>query len=213
MKQQTIIKDDKWVWPIIDEASYGAQTEQNRLIEILLPYLNSKKIMIQAGGNCGLTPNQFSEYFDIIYTFEPDPINFYCLVQNISKSNVIKMQACLGSTNKMVNTQQLLRNNIPHDIGGVYINDEGFTPVFRIDDFDLPYCDLIQLDIEGYEYEALLGAINTIKKYKPVLCIEIYDEWLSRYNRTENEIVDFLSKYGYKHVSSYHADRIFVATK
>lgn len=213
MKQATTIKNDKWTWPISDQVSFEAQITQNKLIENLLPYVDNKRIMVQAGGNCGLIPSAFSEYFDVIYTFEPDPVNFYCLVQNVNNPNVIKIQGCLGDSNKMLSTQQLLRNNMPHDIGGVHISGEGFTPVFKIDDLNLPYCDLIQLDIEGYEYKALLGAINTIEKYKPTLCIEIYHEWLARYNNTENEIMDLLFKYGYKHVSDYYADKIFVCTK
>jgi hypothetical protein len=210
MKQHTLIKDNKWVWPASDEASYDVQIKQNGLVETLLPFLKDKRLMIQAGGNCGLVPNAFSEHFDIIYTFEPDPINFYCLIQNITNSNVIKIQGCLGNDNTPVNVQQLLRDDMPHDIGGVHVNGVGLTPVFRIDNLNLPYCDLIQLDIEGYEYEALLGGIKTIEKYKPVLCIEVCEEWLNRYNNTENNIRDLLSKYGYTHIMDYHQDKIFI---
>jgi hypothetical protein len=31
---------------------------------------------------------------------------------------------------------------------------------------------LIKLDIEGYEYKAFLGAVKTIKKFKPIIYIE-----------------------------------------
>jgi FkbM family methyltransferase len=213
MKQYTTIKDDKWVWPISDEASYAAQIEQNGLIHNLLPHVENKKIAIQAGGNCGIVPSAFSEHFDAVYTFEPDPINFYCLVQNASNENVIKIQGCLGNDKTTVNVQQLLRANLPHDIGGVHVNGLGFTPVFRIDDLNLPYCDLIQLDVEGYELNALLGAVETIEKYKPLVCVEVYGEWLGRYNNTENDVIEFLYNHGYKHIMHYHADKIFKYSK
>ena len=31
---------------------------------------------------------------------------------------------------------------------------------------------LIKMDVEGYENKVLLGAIKTIKKYKPVIYVE-----------------------------------------
>jgi len=39
---------------------------------------------------------------------------------------------------------------------------------------DLPKPDLIKIDIEGMEYNALLGMAETLSKYKPLLYIEIH---------------------------------------
>ena len=40
---------------------------------------------------------------------------------------------------------------------------------------------VIQLDVEGYEKEVLLGAVNTIKKWKPIIILEVNpgDEFLN----------------------------------
>ena len=42
----------------------------------------------------------------------------------------------------------------------------------RIDDLNLQQCDLIHLDVEGYEEKVINGALETIKKFKPVVIVE-----------------------------------------
>jgi len=210
MKNQVIIKEEKYMWPAYDENSWESQNQFKDLHSHILPYVKNKNIMIQAGGNCGFMLDHFVEHFNVIYTFEPDPVNFYCLNQNITSPKVIKMQCCLGNNTNPVAVQQLIRPDRPNDTGGVHVNGEGFIPTIKIDNLNLPGCDLIQLDIEGYELEALLGAIDTIKKYKPVLCIEFCEKWLNRYNSNSEKIMNLLLDLGYKQVDEYGVDKIFI---
>jgi FkbM family methyltransferase len=210
MKHLTTIKDNKWVWPANDENSWPGQNEFQDLAKWVLPHVKEKNIMIQAGGNCGFMLSNFVEHFNTIYTFEPDPINFYCLNQNVTSQNVIKMQCCLGNDTTPVTTQHLIRPDRPNDIGGVHISGAGFTPSVVIDNLSLPGCDLIQLDVEGYELNALLGAENTIKKYSPVLCIEFCEKWLNRYNTSSNKILGLLEEWGYIQADEYGVDKIFI---
>ena len=46
----------------------------------------------------------------------------------------------------------------------------------------------IKIDIEGYEHEAIQGGINTIKKYEPILMIEVNEKTL---NHIETDKRDF----------------------
>jgi len=204
------LKDEKWVWPLYDEATYDRQKNDKKLFDVLNKYITNKRIMIQAGGNCGLLLSTFTDHFNFIYTFEPDPVNFYCLTQNVSSNHVSKIQACLGKSNGTTKVQQLVRPDKPHDTGGVHICGDGYLPLLSIDSLNLPECDLIQLDVEGYELNALLGAIETIKKYKPVLCIEFCEKWLNRYDSTSDDILEVISGLGYKLVDEYGVDKIFV---
>jgi len=210
MKNATVLKDNKWTWPASDENSWEGQNKHLDLVDHILPFLKGKEVMIQAGGNCGLLLSTFVDHFNSIYTFEPDPINFYCLTQNIATDNVYKIQACLGNTNGTTKVQQLIRPGKPHDTGGVHICGDGYLPLLSIDSLNLPNCNLIQLDIEGYEYNALQGAINTIKKYKPVLCIEFCEKWLNRYESTSEDIMQLVDSLGYELVDEYGVDKIFV---
>lgn len=210
MRNDVILKDDKWYWPKIDENSWEGQNNTKDLHKVVMKYVKNKNTMIQAGGNCGFILSQFTNYFDAIYTFEPDPLNFYCLCNNIPSSNVYKIQACLGNEQETVQTQQLIRVNKAHDIGGVHVNGEGFTPTIVIDNLNLKYCDLIQLDVEGYELKALKGAYNTIKKHKPVLCIEFCEKWLNRYNTNGEVVHKLLDDLNYKLIDCYGVDKIFI---
>lgn len=209
MKNEVVVKEGGWIWPKDDENSWQGQVKQGDLVKYILPYIKNKRVMIQAGGNCGLILSTFVEHFDNVYTFEPDPINFYCLNQNVTAPNVIKMQCCLGKENLPVNVQQLDRPGRLRDTGGVHIKGLGVTPTITIDNLNLPACDLIQLDVEGYELNALQGAVETIKKYHPVLCVEFCEAWLNRYETTSESVTTFLSNLGYSQISSYGVDRIF----
>ncbi len=210
MKNKVTLKENKWVWPIIDENSWEGQNNLTELSNKILPFLKSKKLMVQAGGNCGFLLSTFIEHFDTIYTFEPDPVNFYCLNQNVTSPKVIKLQSCLGNVPYPVKTQQLIREGRKHDIGGVHVNGDGVTPTLTIDSLNLPYCDLIQLDVEGYELNALKGAVKTINKFNPVLCIEFCEKWLNRYDTSSQHIFDFMSEINYIEVESYGVDKIFI---
>lgn len=52
-----------------------------------------------------------------------------------------------------------------------FFYDQIIVNTIKIDNLNLKP-DLIKLDIEGCEYKALLGAIKTIKKFRPIIYIE-----------------------------------------
>ena len=53
-------------------------------------------------------------------------------------------------------------------------------PMMTIDGLNLNACDMIQLDVEGFEQYAIRGAIATIQKFKPVIIAE-------RFNTNEHQ--------------------------
>ena len=177
-----------WLWPVEDWEGYRWPKEDwlNSHRDKWLSTVKNRKICIQAGGLCGMYPRLLSEHFEFVYTFEPDPLNFYCLANNCQKDNIIKMQAALGHKNTLVGTDTY----ISHNRGMTKIVDGSSIPMLTIDSLNLPACDFIQLDIEGMEAEALIGARDTILKYKPVVCIEKF--WT---DKTDPSLI--LSSYGY----------------
>lgn len=162
-------------------------------------------VAVQAGGNCGVWPKKLAEKFKAVYTFEPEPQNFTCLAYNCPQSNIVKFQAALGLKRKMVS---MAYEHGPRNMGAVYVDGGGNIPVLKIDDLCLPACDLIQLDLEGYDLEALMGGYGTIARFKPVIMAE--DKGLSRrYGVEQGEIERYLKPLGYKVRARPHRDIIF----
>ena len=169
-------------------------------------FVKNKNVIIQAGGNSGYYVKLYSKIFNEVYTFEPEPLLFYCVNLNAATPNVHKFQACLGDTHECVNIFNTL-NTFGH--GGSHVSGTGTIPTFMIDDLNLQICDLIHLDIEGYEKKALNGGIETIKRCKPVIALENCAPWLNRYGTNINEIESFLFSLGYKYVSEVQGDRVY----
>ena len=57
--------------------------------------------------------------------------------------------------------------------------------------------DILKIDIEGYEYEALLGASDLLKLRKPVICLELHLDILEKRGIDPKLICDQLTKNDY----------------
>ena len=63
----------------------------------------------------------------------------------------------------------------------------------KLDDYTL----LIKLDIEGHELQAIEGAKDTIKKYKPIIIIELSSYIFNKKNHAFDNLKSFLVKFNY----------------
>ncbi len=64
-------------------------------------------------------------------------------------------------------------------------------------DEGLQRVDLIKLDIEGAEYDALVGSDETLRRFAPAILIELSDRTLRHQGHHSGEIWDFLEGRGY----------------
>lgn len=169
----------------------------------ILEHVTEFNTVIQAGGHQGLYPRLLSDVFKFVYTFEPDPINFHCLVNNCQRDNIFKFNSALGDKHAMVlmNAPEKDLTTLKDNSGMNRVDADkvGNVPQLMIDDLNLNHCDLIWLDIEGYEIRALSGAFNTIDKFKPVVIIE----------RASDDVRNYLSTWNYQQVDTSNLDCIF----
>lgn len=203
MQKGLVQIDGDW-WPEGDTkcrpAVMGTFTDADYAIALC----NGREVAVQAGGNCGMWPRYLAKKFSTVYTFEPDITNFLCLNLNVPESNVIRLQAALGDKPRgisMIHT--------PDNIGAHRVGSKGNIPVMKIDDMRLPACDLIQLDVEGYEVHALRGAVHTIDNFKPVIMLE--DKGHHRkYGLADKALNELLETLGYVFHSKINRDVIWV---
>ena len=81
-----------------------------------------------------------------------------------------------------------------------------------LDNMKIKKIDIILIDIEGFEYNFLVGGQKTILKYKPIIIIEIWDNKKRKnenMNTTREQIIDMILLLGYKLANTINDDHIF----
>lgn len=174
-------------WPVI--ASDWVR-HHKPVLQRLFP--NGGRSVIMAGGNCGMYPALLSTVFKRVYTFEPDPIHFHCLVNNCQMPNVMKFQAALGSHRYHVG----MKEPVPGNTGMAQVGkvDGDNILVMPVDSLALNELDLMFIDTEGFEEEVIEGAILTLERCKPKLILELGDlaaGEVDNYNRTTQLLEGF----------------------
>jgi FkbM family methyltransferase len=205
-------KDYGWRWNQFQGSADGLRWNRRDLAENLDPVLaemKSKKVAVQAGGNLGIFPKRMAQEFKTVYTFEPDPDNFRMMCANAPEGNILKFQAALGFERGLVGICKERRDGKPRTHEGLcHVAGAGTVPVFQIDDLSLPECDIIQLDLEGFELYALYGARNTIERCRPILMIEI-NKSLGFMGLREDDVRNAIRMMGYDFQRRINSDEIW----
>lgn len=196
------------IWPAWDERPMPKLFDQSENIDVALKYCEHRRVVIQAGGHVGHWPRLLSPLFDWVYTFEPDLTNFRALILNtLENKNITPMFGALGHER---GTGKIVYDEINCAAG--FIRDGGEAPIMRVDDLKLEHCDLLYLDVEGAEFDALRGAKNTIERCKPIIGLE-YKDLGKRYGVEDKSIpIKWLSRLaGYEMVERTNKDLILKA--
>ncbi|EKO5028139.1 FkbM family methyltransferase, partial [Escherichia coli] len=142
-------------------------------------------VAIDCGAWVGDTAIMFASFgFKEVLALEPVADNYNCMVRNLERNHQY-----LNDTIKPLNVAV---SNVSGELSMMKVGDDGVGSCVVEDEQSdikvqsvtidsLTFEDrvgLIKFDIEGYEINALNGAIETIKKHKPVLLISVYHLWL-----------------------------------
>jgi FkbM family methyltransferase len=171
----------------------------------ILPYLYEYRTAIQAGGCFGVWAKELGKYFERVFCFEPDSDNYEALTANVGHmENIVAIRAALGDRNGSGSMDRI----DPANIGAHKVKAGAEFDVLAIDFLGIDNVDLIQLDIEGCEYMAIMGAVATIQESNPVICLEMKGLG-DAYGHTDADTMALMKSLGYLEVKRFHRDVLF----
>jgi len=182
-------------------------------LDELMQMAPRRRVAVQAGGNLGIFAKYLARTFDAVYTFEPAPALFPLLVHNAPEPNIVRFQAALGCQREGVRMAQVRRDNKPDAHEGItHVAGPGMIPTLRLDDLALPVCDLLALDLEGWELYALQGAVETIRRTRPVISCEI-NKSLGFVGLQPDQVYEVLRRLDYRFVAKRESDEFWLPTE
>ena len=155
----------------------GGYSEKEEMYSLL----NRRKVLtvVDAGAYNGDTAKETMEFFcgiEKIYAIEPDRKNFKRLLKfaQTFEDKVIPINAAVG--NECKNTVFLNSGNRNSSICSTasFEHKSEEIKLITVDSLNLENADYLKYDVEGNEYEALLGSEKTITRCTPALLVSLY---------------------------------------
>jgi FkbM family methyltransferase len=153
---------------------------------------------IDIGANIGNHSLYFSDHFENVYSFEPNPRTYQVLRLNAELAkNVHCWQIGLSDRNGSA-----AMRIPPHNIGGASIGDKWEHSAQSIEvrtlDSLLPDVEkvrLIKVDVEGHEYQAISGSRKLIKAHRPII---LFEQHLVDFRDGRSPVISLLQELGYE---------------
>ena len=188
---------------IVDNNEYF---EQETLRE-LEPYIFNNATILDLGANIGNHTVYFATHCNVshIYSFEPVKSTFDILKKNISINNLYNVTPYnVGASDRQENGIFEIYDNL--NIGNSHLSGivdicekDDAIKLVKLDDFlfdKLEKLDFVKIDVEDYEYNALLGMKKILAKFSPIIFIEIMPDFYQKDN-------SLLESYGYRQVRRF----------
>ena len=129
-----------------------------------------------------------------VIAFEPRPLNLIYLKRHISKNNIRNVRILEAGVSDHKGAGKFDRD---HGTGTGMVSDKGDLDIDLVvldelvKDGSLPPPNLIKMDIEGGEVQALPGAQELLKKYRPAIVLSTHGKEVHKF------CIEFLESIGY----------------
>ncbi len=170
-----------------------------KVIKKILSIQNDRNVFIDVGSHIGFYSILYSFFYKKVFAFEPSKFQYDYLKFNKYKNKLNNLKIYnAGLSNKTCKKNIYVMGRSGGNNTVIQNNKKKFKPMdsyevnlLKLDEINIKNVSLIKIDVEGYEYNVILGALKTIKKYNPLLVIEISN------NKKNNKVIKKLEKLGY----------------
>lgn len=190
------------------EYKTGFETDDIRTLLSILP---KDPVVIDVGANFGIYAVLCAQLSDNakVHAFEPVSKTVKILYDNVIRNAVQKKI----TINEVGVGEKAGITKITSDryAGNHFLKNDDYDGeveqinVVSLDDYvqnkKLNRIDLIKCDVEGGELFVMKGAVNIIKKFKPMVMLEINEKWTRRLNYSSSELINFMIQLDYKYIS------------
>ncbi len=196
------------------------QKKDENEIDLLKKFIKPGTDSIDVGVYRGVYSYEMSKYSKQVHSFEPNPIIFKYINENLKKiiKNIILYEYALSDKNGILDLKVPIRNKKFNKknyeeyylMGRATVHKENKFQDYetfkinsrRIDDFKFDNkISLMKIDVEGHEIEVIDGAKITIEKNKPVLLVEIEEQ---HSKKNVNDSINYINTLGY---NSFYYDK------
>jgi FkbM family methyltransferase len=175
-----------------------------------LSHLQLGDTVIDVGANAGEMTLRMAQTVGaqgVVYSIEPQTDNFERLSRNIALNNYPNIQIfqiAFGAARGYVSLaprdwRNLGTQSVVAQSG--IAQDATAIPMTTLDDFvethQIQAVNGLKIDVEGYECEVLKGALQTIRRFHPVLLLEVIDEYLRAQNCSASQVRQMLTREEY----------------
>ena len=212
----------------------------NDIITIIKQYILEKHLchFLNIGAHIGTVCLPISLNINKVTAIEAFPPTYKHLCQNIQINKITNIEAiniALGNStedvyfmsfekkcsienkNRIINNtggmHVFTENDIINNIRSANLTDKKIkNKVDKLDNLEIDNFDIMLVDIEGFEYDFLLGAEEKIRKNKPVIIIEIWDNnkrQRENMKQKQEDVINYIRTLGYKLVKHIGEDFIF----
>ena len=175
--------------------------------DLLLKTSKKATIILDIGANVGWYSLHFSKMKSSkIYSFEPVEYIFNQLKNNIQLNNISNVFPFnVALSNETGNKEFYYDPLNASATSSENILDSVLAPITcRTIDLDtfivqnkIERLDLIKCDVEGAEINVIKGGLNSIKKFRPIVFMEMLRKWSAKFNYHPNDIIQLFNLIGY----------------
>jgi FkbM family methyltransferase len=168
-------------------ASFPSPEEFNRVQWEMFDVALSMKgnVAVDIGAHVGAYALRLARNFRFVYAFEPNPLTFRVLSQNIRDNEIMNIEAleiAVSDTSgkKLMHTStKFLPASTIADKHYDWLNLDAvaFPQCDSLDHYfrnGIGKIDLVKIDVENHELAVLQGMTRIIEKHHPVICCEVH---------------------------------------